>query len=507
MSAPEIYPKSKPQSQNTPNKSTVEQKSINMKTKFTRRNNKQQTKLIVLLSTLLLLVSLATGGYVIYQIQHLASLDKKEYKIKTKSLLSTIQKKQRSNDIATKMTVKQQNNLKYIFYTPDKSINAPYKKVKAALLNVKNKAEKQVTNKKAVVAAYTIRQHISDKLTKYVALADSYHWNDTKENFEPDKEITSAPIYVSETTGKSPDLNDLISDEEGLLSIQQVIQQKILDSAEDPEAIIDNVLSLPKISYTTPIDYSPDSLKVVLPENNLGMTEITLDNQEVAAFIDSSFIRPEIVKNTFPALDKRKKHIALTFDDGPNCTTTPQLLNILKAENVKATFFMLGNMVAENKEMAKKVYEEGHEIGSHTYSHLNLPTVSQDQVKKEIEDTNKVIFSATGFLPKNLRPPYGSINAQTAKTIGMPIIQWDIDSADWTTNNPEKIINSVEQNAFDGAIILLHDIHKQSITAAASIIRCLKNEGYEFVTIDQLLSGRQKPLHQYFGENDERLVN
>ena len=110
-------------------------------------------------------------------------------------------------------------------------------------------------------------------------------------------------------------------------------------------------------------------------------------------------------------------------------------------------------------------------------------------------------------MPRNIRPPYGAIDKKSAETIGMPIIQWNIDSLDWKTRNPEAINNVVKQNVFNGAIILIHDIHHESVKAVPGLITMLKNEGYEFVTIDQLLSGKQKPLHQYFGMNDERLVD
>ncbi|MGN3393784.1 polysaccharide deacetylase family protein, partial [Enterococcus sp. 125944] len=180
--------------------------------------------------------------------------------------------------------------------------------------------------------------------------------------------------------------------------------------------------------------------------------------------------------------------------------------NILKTDNVKATFFMLGQMVDQNPDVAKQVHDEGHEVASHSYSHPQLNTLSTDELQREINKTNKAIFKATGVLPRNIRPPYGAIDKKSAETIGMPIIQWDIDSQDWKSKNPGTINNVVKQNVFNGAIILIHDIHPESVKAVPGLISMLKHEGYEFVTIDQLLSGKQKPLHQYFGMNDERLV-
>ena len=341
---------------------------------------------------------------------------------------------------------------------------------------------------------------ISSKIGQYRIEADSFIWDRSKENFKKLDSISEKTIYVSEKTGKEITNKDLIPDEGSLLGIQQVIQQSILDQAKEPEKIIDAVLTMDRISYDSKMTYTPDELTIDLPKNTTETTKVTLKYRDIAPFIDTYLVSQESIKDALPALDENKKYVALTFDDGPNNSSTLDLLNILKTNNVKATFFMLGQMVDQNPDVAKQVHDEGHEVACHLYSH---PQSEMNKANK----ANKAIFKATGVLPRNIRPPYGAIDKKSAETIGMPIIQWNIDSLDWKTRNPEAINNVVKQNVFNGAIILIHDIHHESVKAVPGLITMLKNEGYEFVTIDQLLSGKQKPLHQYFGMNDERLVD
>ena len=351
---------------------------------------------------------------------------------------------------------------------------------------------------------------ISSKIGQYRIEADSFIWDRSKENFKKLDSISEKTIYVSEKTGKEITNKDLIPDEGTLLGIQQVIQQSILDHAKELEKIIDAVLTIDRISYESKMTYTPDELTIDLPKNTTETTKVTLKYRDIAPFIDTDLVSQESIKDALPALDENKKYVALTFDDGPNNSSTLDLLNILKTNNVKATFFMLGQMVDQNPDVAKQVHDEGHEVACHLYSHPQLNTLSTDELQSEMNKANKAnkaIFKATGVLPRNIRPPYGAIDKKSAETIGMPIIQWNIDSLDWKTRNPEAINNVVKQNVFNGAIILIHDIHHESVKAVPGLITMLKNEGYEFVTIDQLLSGKQKPLHQYFGMNDERLVD
>lgn len=184
-------------------------------------------------------------------------------------------------------------------------------------------------------------------------------------------------------------------------------------------------------------------------------------------------------------LDKSKKMIALTFDDGPNYNTS-KVIDVLNKYDIKATFFVLGSRAINNKDILKKMADSGMEIGNHTYNHLLLTKYDENKIRSEIEDTSEVIYSATKKKPKLLRPSYGSVNNKIKKVANMPIIIWDIDTLDWKYHNSKRITSRVVNKVRDGDIILMHDIYSASLNALSNIIPILQDNGYEFVTIDEL---------------------
>ena len=184
-------------------------------------------------------------------------------------------------------------------------------------------------------------------------------------------------------------------------------------------------------------------------------------------------------------IDKSKKMIALTFDDGPNYNTS-KVIDVLNKFDIKATFFVLGSRAINNKDILKKMADSGMEIGNHTYNHLLLTKYDENKIRSEIEDTSEVIYSATKKRPKLLRPSYGSVNNKIKKVANMPIIIWDIDTLDWKYHNSKRITSRVVNKVRDGDIILMHDIYSASLNALSNIIPILQDNGYEFVTIDEL---------------------
>ena len=184
-------------------------------------------------------------------------------------------------------------------------------------------------------------------------------------------------------------------------------------------------------------------------------------------------------------IDKSKKMIALTFDDGPNYNTS-KVIDVLNKYDIKATFFVLGSRAINNKDILKKMADSGMEIGNHTYNHLLLTKYDENKIRSEIDDTSEVIYSATKKRPKLLRPSYGSVNNKIKKVANMPIIIWDIDTLDWKYHNSKRITSRVVNKVRDGDIILMHDIYSASLNALSNIISILQDNGYEFVTIDEL---------------------
>ena len=179
--------------------------------------------------------------------------------------------------------------------------------------------------------------------------------------------------------------------------------------------------------------------------------------------------------------------IAITFDDGPSVHCTGRLLDGLKERNVKATFFLIGKNAKENPELVKRLFEEGHLIGNHTYNHVDIAKVSDDEAKKEILDTDEAIFSITGKHVEYMRPPFGIWQRRLELDLEVLPVMWSIDPLDWTTENVDEIVNKVVTEAEENDIILLHDCYDSSVDAALRIVDILKEKGFEFVTVDELI--------------------
>lgn len=184
------------------------------------------------------------------------------------------------------------------------------------------------------------------------------------------------------------------------------------------------------------------------------------------------------------------KLIALTFDDGPSAYTNT-LLDGLVARGVKVTFFMLGQCAKYYPNTVRRVYDEGHQIAQHTYDHPALTTLSDEKIRWQIETTDAILDDILGQdLDYLIRTPYGDCSSRVLGLLGTPSIVWSVDSCDWQLLNAQKVCDQIVRNAFDGAIVLVHDIHKTSIPGALAAIDILLAQGYEFVTVSELFRRR-----------------
>jgi peptidoglycan-N-acetylglucosamine deacetylase len=187
-----------------------------------------------------------------------------------------------------------------------------------------------------------------------------------------------------------------------------------------------------------------------------------------------------------PVNCRLEKCVALTFDDGPTDDSTTKILQILRQNNAKATFFMIGQNVKNNPAIAQLVLSQGHEIGNHSYTHPNLNQLKSREIASELSQTQDQIFATTGLTPTLFRPPFGltSDKVHTAAK-NLKLVMWDIDSEDWLNPETQKICDKVEPKVFPGAIVLLHDRIEES-EAVQKIITFLLAKNYKFVTISQL---------------------
>ena len=182
-----------------------------------------------------------------------------------------------------------------------------------------------------------------------------------------------------------------------------------------------------------------------------------------------------------------RKKIALTFDDGPHPDYTPEMLDVLKEKNVKATFFLLGQQVEKYPDIVKRISEEGHLIGNHSYKHEQLSKLSSIQACSQVNRTNELIQAITGEYPEYLRPPFGDWKDDLDGDVNMIEVLWDVDTLDWSSKNKSKIIKKVVTNVQEGDIILMHDSYESTVSATAELIDILQKDGYQFVTVDELI--------------------
>src|SRR5213080_295315 len=195
---------------------------------------------------------------------------------------------------------------------------------------------------------------------------------------------------------------------------------------------------------------------------------------------------------TFDWLHVDGPYVAMTFDDGPSAKLTPKLLDLLAAHHIKATFFLIGQNVAENPEIVAREVREGHEIANHSWSHPNLAKMSDDGVRGQLRKTEDAIRSAIGNRPTLMRPPYGSISTRQKKWInhefGYKIVLWDVDPLDWRRPGPNVVCNRIVKNTRAGSIVLAHDIHPGTIEAMPCVLNQLEAKGFKFVTVSELIA-------------------
>lgn len=192
-------------------------------------------------------------------------------------------------------------------------------------------------------------------------------------------------------------------------------------------------------------------------------------------------------------VDPDRPMVALTFDDGPGPRTL-ELLEQLEQYNAHATFFMLGQKVSSYPDAVKKMKETGCELGNHSFDHTDLSTLDSAGIQDEISKTNEGIRNITGAGATVMRPPYGAVNSTVSANAGMPMILWNIDTLDWKTRNAQSTVDAVMNKVKDGDIILMHDIHTETVDAALQLIPKLQSDGYQLVTVSELAAARGKQL-------------
>ena len=221
----------------------------------------------------------------------------------------------------------------------------------------------------------------------------------------------------------------------------------------------------------------------------------------IGAFLTLCAVLPDnnFFGKVFVESQTNQKVVALTFDDGPYSPYTEQLLDILKENNVKATFFLIGQNAEKNPELVKRIAQDGHQLGNHTYHHVDLLKNDKKTIEEEIDRTSQVIAAITGVVPHVVRPPHGFRDLVVMEIMDerhLKVVEWSVMSRDWTNPGVEVIVDRTVKRVRNGSIVLLHDgdgidskaSRIQSIEATRRIIQILRDQGYEFVTVDEILA-------------------
>ena len=186
-------------------------------------------------------------------------------------------------------------------------------------------------------------------------------------------------------------------------------------------------------------------------------------------------------------VDPNKKMVALTYDDGPHGTYTARILDVLEKYDARATFFVVGSRIEYYPEQLTRAHSLGCEIGSHTYSHINLPSYSDSSIKSEMDKTDKLIKKYTGEVAPVMRPPGGATSSRSLAAVGKPAIMWSVDTRDWDHRNATRTVNHIKNNVYDGAIVLMHDLYSPTAEATKTIVPWLIDNGYQLVTVSELM--------------------
>lgn len=200
---------------------------------------------------------------------------------------------------------------------------------------------------------------------------------------------------------------------------------------------------------------------------------------------------------TFNRVAVSGKYIAMTFDDGPHPQNTPRLLDMLRARNIKATFYVIGRNVSAHPNVLRRTIAEGHEIGNHSHTHRLLSKMGDAELRGEMRQCEDAIVNAIGVRPRTMRPPYGGLLQRQRELIlsefGYPTILWSVDPLDWKRPGPAAVTSRILSGTTPGAIVLAHDLHSQTVDAMPATLDGLLRRGFQFVTVSQLIAMQTAP--------------
>lgn len=231
---------------------------------------------------------------------------------------------------------------------------------------------------------------------------------------------------------------------------------------------------------------------------NTGNTSQETEENQAQATVETAAAETNAVETVADvAATPRPKAVALTFDDGPSRANDGKILNTLQQYGAHATFFVLGDRARVDGDILQMQLAAGCEIASHSWNHPNLSKAKWKKVKSQIDRTNRIVKKLTdGYEISYLRPPYGAISDKMRKKVKMPMVLWSLDTLDWKSRNAKKIFKQVKKNVSDGDIILMHDIYETTAEACEEIVPWLQEQGYDILTVSELMARKGKTLEK-----------
>lgn len=297
------------------------------------------------------------------------------------------------------------------------------------------------------------------------------------------------------------EIKDLITDEEQNTEQQEESESNYNVVAGNYTDVNETVYATTNVNIRTFDNASCDKKGLLQSDEPItrtgigdnGWSRVVFNGED--AYVASNYLTnekpPEKITVEVPIknrnIDSSKPMVALTFDDGPNGTATPKILDTLEKYNVVATFFDLGTCMENYPNITKREEQIGCEVGTHTYSHQNLNKLSVEEIQNDISNASKIYEQTLGHKLYLVRPPYGNADITVRRNLKYPLIGWDVDSLDWKTRNKNKILAEINKiSDFNGRIILMHSIYDSTAEAVEELVPQLISKGYQLVTVSEM---------------------
>lgn len=276
--------------------------------------------------------------------------------------------------------------------------------------------------------------------------------------------------------------DSLVDDKEGFVKnskrLLNLKYPKFVTEDADMENAVYNIKANELIGYYKTKEYGDISVRI--------------NYNEIKDMLSYDMHYDDAYENEKYTLDKNKKTIAFTFDDGPSDYDL-KLIDLLVDSHSTATFFVVGNRIESFPNSIHKMVESGMEVGNHTYNHKSLTGLSASAIKTQITKTNDIFKNMTGRDLTSLRPSYGAVNKKVLLQVELPVVLWNIDTLDWKTRNADKVYEVIMNNAEDGDIVLMHSLYQSTVDAVERSIKELYKKGFQVVSVSELakLKGRE----------------